>query len=218
MDSTEYHDANDNTEEPIRKEETDVDTQTPKSTGFQGGYGSSSLKECIELLSATSRVTPAPLDSGIGDSAGPPQVMSPSMEKSLTDERLQSSSGSISHETAVVALPIDGSTSQSTPQVKDEPLSQVKSESVKEIKTESSSSAQEVKVKQEESETTGDAAASVKQEEQHEEQAPEPDSEDSLTPERTLEVVQRLLEIQESRIEVGGGGKSSSCKSQRKGF
>ena len=35
------------------------------------------------------------------------------------------------------------------------------------------------------------------------EQAPEPDSEDSLTPERTLEVVQRLLEIQESRIEVG---------------
>ena len=70
LDSTEYHDANDNTEEPIRKEETDVDTQTPKSTGPQGGYGSSSLKECIELLSTTNRVTPAPLDSGIGDSAG----------------------------------------------------------------------------------------------------------------------------------------------------
>ena len=73
LDSTEYHDANDNTEEPIRKEETDVDTQTPNSTGLQGGYGSSSLKECIELLSATNRITPAPLDSGIGDSAGPPQ-------------------------------------------------------------------------------------------------------------------------------------------------
>ena len=57
----------------------------------------------------------------------------------------------------MVTLPTDGSTSQYTPQVKDEPLSQVKSESVKEIKTESSSSAQEVKVKQEESETTGDA-------------------------------------------------------------
>ena len=28
LDSTEYHDANDNTEEPIRKEETDVDAQT----------------------------------------------------------------------------------------------------------------------------------------------------------------------------------------------
>ena len=75
LDSTEYHDANDNTEEPIRKEETDVDTQTPNSTGLQGGYGSSSLKECIELLSATNRVTPAPLDSGIGDSAGPPQFV-----------------------------------------------------------------------------------------------------------------------------------------------
>ena len=73
LDSTEYHDANDITEEPIRKEETEADSQVPTSTGFQGGYGSSSLKECIELLSTTSRATPAPLDSGIGDSAGPPQ-------------------------------------------------------------------------------------------------------------------------------------------------
>ena len=54
LDSTEYHDANDNTEEPIRKEETESDSQVPTSTGFQGGHGSSSLKECIELLSATS--------------------------------------------------------------------------------------------------------------------------------------------------------------------
>ena len=75
LDSTEYHDANDNTEEPIRKEEAEADSQVPMSTGFQGGYGSSSLKECIELLlSATSRVTPAPLDSGVGDSADPPQI------------------------------------------------------------------------------------------------------------------------------------------------
>ena len=59
LDSTEYHDANDNTEEPIRKEETEANSQVPKSTGFQGGYGSSSLKECIELLNTTSRVTPA---------------------------------------------------------------------------------------------------------------------------------------------------------------
>ena len=72
LDSTEYHDANDTTEEPIRKEQTDADSQTPTSTGFQGGYGSSSLKECIELLNTTSRIAPAPLDSGIGDSAGPP--------------------------------------------------------------------------------------------------------------------------------------------------
>ena len=58
LDSMEYHDATDNTEGPIRKEETEAGSQVPKSTGFQGGYGSSSLKECIELLSTTSRVTP----------------------------------------------------------------------------------------------------------------------------------------------------------------
>ena len=72
LDSTEYHDANDATEEPIRKEETEADSQVQTSTGFQGGYGSSSLKECIELLSTTNRNTPAPLDSGVGESTGPP--------------------------------------------------------------------------------------------------------------------------------------------------
>ena len=74
LDSTEYHDANDTTEEPIRKEETEADSQVPMSMGFQGGYGSSSLKECIELLNTTSRIAPAPLDSGVGDSADPPQI------------------------------------------------------------------------------------------------------------------------------------------------
>ena len=140
VDSTEYHDANDTTQEPIRKEQTDADSQVPMSTGFQGGYGSSSLKECIELLTTTSRIAPAPLDSGNGKSAVPPQVMSPSMEKSLTEEITQPSSGSISHESALVTLPTDGSTSQEATQVKDEPLSQVKCEPVKEMKTESSSS------------------------------------------------------------------------------
>ena len=195
LDSTEYHDANDTTEETTRKEETEADTSVQRSTGFQGGYGSSSLKECIELLNTTTKIAPAPLDSGVGNSADPQQVMSPNMERSLTDAIAQPSSGSISHETALVAPPTDGSASQKVPQVKDEPLSQVKRESVKEVKTESSSSTHEVKVEQEESETKGESMASVKQEEQ----APEPDSEDSLTPERTVEVIQRLLEIQESR-------------------
>ena len=117
------------------------------------------------------------------------------MERSLADAITQPSSGSISHETALVAPSTDGLDSQKVPQVKDEPLSQVKRESVKEVKTESSSSTHEVKVEQEESETKGESIASVKQEEQ----APEPDSEESLTPERTIEVLQRLLEIQESR-------------------
>ena len=51
----EYHDA---TEEPIRKEETDATQTELRPMGFQGGYGSSSLKECIELLNATSESCP----------------------------------------------------------------------------------------------------------------------------------------------------------------
>ena len=50
LDSTEYHDA---TEEPIKKEETDGPQLMLRSAGFQGRFGSSSLKECIELLNAT---------------------------------------------------------------------------------------------------------------------------------------------------------------------
>ena len=195
LDSTEYHDANDTTEETTRKEETECDALTQKSTVFQGGYGSSSLKECIDLLNATMNIAPAPLDSGVGKSADPLQVMSPNVEESLTDAVAQPSSGSISQETVSAAQPIDGSVSQKVQQTKDEPLSQVKCEPVKEIKTESSSSAQEVKVEQEESETKGESIASVKQEEQ----APDPDSEDSFTPEKVVEAIQRLLEAQESR-------------------
>ena len=59
----EYHDA---AEEPVRREETDAPQLELRSMGFQGGYGSSSLKECIELLNATSNYAPAPLDSGVG--------------------------------------------------------------------------------------------------------------------------------------------------------
>ena len=195
LDSTEYHDAQDPIEESTRKEETEAETSMQKSTGFQGGYGSSSLKECVELLNTTTKIAPAPLDSGVGKATDPQQVMSPNMERSLTDAITQPSSGSISHETASVAPPIDGSASQKVQQMKDEPLSQVKRESVKEIKTESSSSTHEVKVEQEESETKGESTASVKQEAQ----APEPDSEDSFTPERAVEAIQRLLEAQEFR-------------------
>ena len=71
LDSTEYHDANDTTEETTWKEETEGDASMQKSTGFQGGYGSSSLKECIELLNTTTKIAPAPLDSGVGKSADP---------------------------------------------------------------------------------------------------------------------------------------------------
>ena len=72
LDSTEYHDANDTTEETTRKEEgTEADTLVQRSMDFQGGFGSSSLKECIELLNTTTKIAPAPLDSGVGNSADP---------------------------------------------------------------------------------------------------------------------------------------------------
>ena len=68
----EYHDAS---EEPTKREGTDELQPELRSTGFQGGYGSSSLKECIELVNAKPRNTPAPLDSGVDrDSVSPPQV------------------------------------------------------------------------------------------------------------------------------------------------
>ena len=59
-------------EEPIRKEETDDPHSKLRPVGFQGGFGSSSLKECIELLNATASYTPAPLDSGVGQKTTDP--------------------------------------------------------------------------------------------------------------------------------------------------
>ena len=72
LDTPEYHDA---TEEPVKREETDDAQPEVRSTRFQGGYGSSSLKECIDLLNknAKPRNAPAPLDSGVDqDSVSPP--------------------------------------------------------------------------------------------------------------------------------------------------
>ena len=77
LDSTEYHDANDATEELTRKDETECIVPQQRSMGFQGGYGSSSLKECIELLNATAKSAPAPLDSGVGQKFTDPPQLSP---------------------------------------------------------------------------------------------------------------------------------------------
>ena len=69
LDTAEYHDA---AEEPTRKDESDNNVESQRLSDFQGGYGSSSLKECIELLNTTSRIAPAPLDSGIGQKSTEP--------------------------------------------------------------------------------------------------------------------------------------------------
>ena len=57
LDAAEYHDA---AEEPIRKDESDNTVEPQRLSDFQGGYGSSSLKECIELLNTTSKIAPFP--------------------------------------------------------------------------------------------------------------------------------------------------------------
>ena len=93
------------------------------------------------------------------------------------------------------AQPSSGSISQSVSQVKDESSSHEKCDPTIEAKPESSSSTREVKAEQEESESKEENTASVKQEER----TPEPDSEDSFTPERVVEVVQRLLNARDSR-------------------
>ena len=72
LDSTEYHDANDTTEDPTRKDETECIVPQQRSMGFQRGYGSSSLKECIELLNAAVESAPAPYDSGVGKKSTDP--------------------------------------------------------------------------------------------------------------------------------------------------
>ena len=84
LDTSENHDA---AEEPTRKEETDDIALQQKSTDFQGGYGSSSLKECIELLNTTAKIAPAPLDSGVGqNSTDPPQKQKANEKEDATEE------------------------------------------------------------------------------------------------------------------------------------
>ena len=69
LDTAEYHDA---AEEPTRRDESDNTVEPQRLSDFQGGYGSSSLKECIELLNTTSKIAPAPLDSGVGQKSTEP--------------------------------------------------------------------------------------------------------------------------------------------------
>ena len=65
----EYHDA---TEDPNVLEPADVKWEPGLS---QGSCGSSSLRECIELLTSTERNAPATLHSGANkdNKSGPPQ-------------------------------------------------------------------------------------------------------------------------------------------------
>ena len=80
LDTSEYHDA---AEEPTRRDESDNTVEPQRLSDFQGGYGSSSLKECIELLNTTSRIAPAPLDSGDDQKDATPPLLSLERRSSL---------------------------------------------------------------------------------------------------------------------------------------
>ena len=70
VEDLEYHDA---TEDPNVLEPGDVKRESGLS---HGGCGSSSLRECIELLTNTERSAPATLHSGANkdSKSGPPQL------------------------------------------------------------------------------------------------------------------------------------------------
>ena len=92
----EYHDASEN---PSVPEPSD---SMPKSVLSQGGCGSSSLRECIELLNNTERNAPATLHSGVKKekTSDPQQVMSPNMEERQTTAQA-TTSGSAPSDTSL---------------------------------------------------------------------------------------------------------------------
>ena len=106
-----YHDA---AEDPNVLESEENSREAVLS---HGGCGSSSLRECIDLLNNPQRKSPATCHSGpkMENRSGPPQVMSPNVEESQTTAD-QIASGS---------MPGDLPTLKEEPQV---PSQQVKSE------------------------------------------------------------------------------------------
>ena len=81
-------------EEGIEPEFLDAEEESPKvpgekpdsghiSSSSHGGYGCSSLQECLNLLNQARSNSPAPCHSGVGidQKSNPQQVMSPNVEK-----------------------------------------------------------------------------------------------------------------------------------------
>ena len=149
--------------------------QLPVSS--HGGCGSSSLRECIELLNNTIRKAPAALHSGIEneESPDPPQVMSPNMKE----------------EQVIADAPTSGSLPSKPSLAKDEPqprTSQVKSE-VTSPKVEPPT----LDVKEELSESV---VKDQHPEQETKEENPCPDSEDCIDAGRVADELRRLTETQ----------------------
>ena len=161
-----------------------------------GGCGSSSLRECIELLNNTERQAPAPCHSRVKmeNRSDPRQVMSPNVEESQSTAK-QTASGSV---------PSDSSPLKEEPQTRTE---QVKSEaSTPKIEP----STTDVKEEIDESDTTGQVPDALQVEAQDVADAQPLDSEDSLSQEHVASELRRLADLRvsatlaEMRVRVTG--------------
>ena len=154
----------------------------PKSVLSHGGCGSSSLRECIELLSNTERNAPATLHSRVNKekTSDPQQVMSPSVEERQTTAQVTTSG----------SMPSDTSLPKEEPQSR---IDQMKSE-VPTPKLEPPTL--DVKEEMGEPDATEQVPDTLKEEVQDDKETQPFDSEDSLSQERVVDELRRLTETQ----------------------
>ena len=178
-------------EEGIEPEFLDAEEESPKvpgnkpdsghvSSASHGGYGSSSLQECLNLLNQARSNSPAPCHSRveIGEASNPQQVMSPNVEEGPIHN----------HERDPDILPED----QLLP--KNEPQFRVKEERKdEEVTPKSEPAAVETKEELSDQDVGDQDSDNLPEELQRRiNEFPPHDSEDSLGPERGVEELRRL--------------------------
>ena len=189
----EYHDT---VEDPNVLE---LETNMREPVLSHGGCGSSSLRECVELLHNSERKAPAPCHSGpkMENRSGPPQVMSPNVKESRTTADHISPS----------SMPGD------LPPLKEEPQVQTQR-----IKSEAStpnleSSMTDVKEEVDEFDTPGQGPDAAQEEVLGVADNQPLDSEDSLSQEHVASELRRLNELRVSatlaEMRVRGTGDSN---------
>ena len=174
---SEYHDA---TEDPGEQNTPDVKCAADSS---HGGCGSSSLRECLNLLDYNRRNSPAPCHSGVTSSkkVDPPQVMSPNVEEEQSHAAEMTSSSA-----SGLPLPKDEPQSRMKEEVKEEqvtPESKPATVEAKEAPSEPGADDQDSDALREELQRSGDMLPPV-------------DSEDSPGPERGADELRRLMAAQ----------------------
>ena len=170
---SDYHDA---AEEP-------VDTSTPEPEHMpcfsHGGCGSSSLRECLDLLNQTKSNSPAPCHSGVktGKTSEPLQVMSPNVEEEQT----------------IANGPAFGSASEGQPLPKDELQSRRKEDIKEGVTPKLEPVALETKEELSEPDASDQDSDTLREELQRSKhELPLRDSEDSLGPEHVADELRRL--------------------------